>query len=263
MKVLSLFDGISGARLALQRCKIKHDYICSEIDKFAIDVSRYHCDNSIRIGDVKEVNFNKIGDVDLLIGGPPCQDLSLSKKDRKGLVGKNSSLFFKYIEALNICNPKYFIMENVASMRDSDRDTISSYLGVSPISINSSLFTAQLRNRYYWCNFLVEEPKNLGIKLQDILETGNTDREKSYCIDACYYKGASPSFYHRSNRRQMVIECGKYRILTPIECERLQTYPDNYTQLGLNKSISKTQRYKMLGNSFTVSVIEHILRGIK
>lgn len=264
MKVLSLFDGISGAKVALDRVGINCTYICSEIDKFATEVSLYHYSDMIRLGNINLVNFEKIGKVDLLIGGPPCQDLSIAKLNRSGLTGKNSSLFFKYLEALNKCNPTWFIMENVASMNNEDKNLISNKLGVNPTMINSSLLTAQSRKRYYWCNFEVDQPTDLGIKLQDILQNGYTDREKSYCLDACYYKGACSNPYHQSGRRQMVYdENKKYRLLTPIECERLQGYPDGYTKHGTKKDISNTQRYKMLGNSFTVPVIEHILRGIK
>lgn len=269
MNVLSLFDGISAANLALKELNIPCNYISSEIDKYSEAISKYHF-NQVRLGDIRHIThiFRTLPKIDLLIGGPPCQDLSISKKNRKGLGGEKSALFIYYINALEICKPKYFIMENVASMREIDIENITNLLGVKPININSSLLTAQLRNRLYWCNFPVEQPPDLNIELSSILENGITDRKKSYCIDACYYKGASVDFYHKKGRRQLILDKyhPQYRMLTPIECERLQGFPDDFTKIGkflnIEKGISKTQRYKTLGNSFTVPVIKHIISHI-
>lgn len=265
MNVLSLFDGISAANFVLKQLNISCNYFSSEIDKYAEAVSNYHF-NQIRLGDVTEINFKKLPKIDLLIGGPPCQDLSIAKANRTGLGGEQSSNFLYYSNALDICKPKYFIMENVASMRSIDIETISTLLGVQPILIDSSIVTAQLRKRLYWCNFTVKQPKDLNIKLKDIIQSGTTDREKSYCLDASYYKGPCSKPYFLSGRRQQILEKSEYRMLTPIECERLQGFSDNYTKIGKfsteEKNISNTQRYKMLGNSFTVPVIKHLISHI-
>lgn len=309
MNVLSLFDGISCGRVALERAGIKVDtYYASEIDKYAIKITQKNYPDTVQLGDVNNIDFTQfIGKIDLLLGGSPCQDLSIAKQNRQGLKGKRSKLFWKYVEVLNIVKPKWFIFENVASMKKADKDIITKELGVEPIMIDSALVSAQQRKRLYWTNIPeIEQPEDEHIYLQDILESGYTDRLKSYCIDANYFKGTNLKQYLEKKRRQIVFEKpfkvgqfnsggqddrvyaiegksvtlsangggrgtktglyyvnlpnGQYiiRKLTPIECERLQTLPDNYTE-----GISNTQRYKCIGNGWTVDVIVHILKYIK
>lgn len=214
MRVLSLFDGISGGRLAFERAGIKVEkYYASEIDKYAIQVAMKNYPDTIQIGDVTNVDFNKyIGEVDIIIGGSPCQDLSIAKQNRQGLHGERSRLFWEYIKALSIIKPKYFLLENVASMKNEDRDAITSVLrAIYPetecIMINSALLSAQQRKRYYWTNWHVEQPQDKGIYLKDIIESGEPMREKSVCIDACYSKGGNfTSPKKQSGKRFMVAE---------------------------------------------------------
>jgi len=303
MKVLSLFDGCSCALQALNNQNICVDkYYASEIDKYAIQVSSKNHPEIKHIGDVTKIDFSQYKNIDLLIGGSPCQDLSVSKKDRQGVKGARSSLFYKYVEALEIIKPKYFILENVASMSNKDKNIITECLQVEPIMINSALVTAQQRRRYYWTNIQnIGLPQDKNIYLSDILEEGCVDRLKAYYIDANYFKGTNLEQYFKKNRRQVVFDkpdrigqigkggqgdriystngksvslsangggrgakTGLYyteqgiRKLTPVECERLQGLPDDYTN-----GVSNTQRYKMLGNGFTVPVIEHLLSHIK
>lgn len=385
MNVLSLFDGISCGRVALERAGIKVDtYYASEIDKYAIKITQKNYPDTIQLGDINNIDFTQfIGKIDLLLGGSPCQDLSIAKQNRQGLKGERSKLFWKYVEALNIVKPKWFIFENVASMKKEDKDIITKTLGVEPIMIDSALVSAQQRKRLYWTNIPgVQQPKDKHIYLQDILESEYTDRLKSYCVDASYFKGTNLEQYLEKKRRQVVFDkpfkvgqfnsggqgdrvyaiegksvtlsangggrgaktglylipvqydrknkigkelekaitlmvsdwkglnrnqkqnavvyCvaqrGRYnddgkieqkyeprfdgktntlitvqkdnmiwnieemyiRKLTPLECERLQTLPDNYTE-----GISNTQRYKCIGNGWTVDVIVHILKYIK
>jgi len=287
IKVLSLFDGISGARQALKELSIECEYYASEIDKYAIQVAKNNHPNIIQLGDVNNIKFKNFVGVDLLIGGFPCQDLSIAKRDGKGLEGARSGLFSKCLEALEICKPKYFLFENVNSMKKEWRDKISELLGVEPIMINSALLTAQMRKRLYWTNIPnIQQPQDKGIVLKDIIESGDTERLKSYCITATY-SGACPENYFNHGQRQLIWRDKSYcvpatyykenvksllkrkkeglfislkdmvRKLTPIECERLQGFPDNYSE-----GISNTQRYKALGNSFTVPVIKHILQNL-
>ena len=189
MKVLSLFDGISCGRVALERAGIPIEtYYSSEIDKYAMSVAQAMYPDTIQIGDVCKIDFTQyVGKVDMIIGGSPCQDLSIAKQNRQGLQGERSRLFWEYIKALTIIKPKYFLLENVASMKNEDRDAITAVLrGIYPetecIMINSALVTAQQRKRYYWTNWHVEQPEDKGILLKDILETGCADREKSRAI---------------------------------------------------------------------------------
>lgn len=328
IKVLSLFDGIAGAKQALKELNIDCDYYASEIDKFAIQVSKNNHADIVQIGNVKGIQieddyifYNQDndpmqnggsfkGNIDLLIGGSPCQDLSISKRNRQNLDGKRSNLFFDYVKILKEIKPKFFILENVASMSNNAKNEITNHLfGIEPILINSSLLTAQHRKRLYWCGTLqkdgsykkieISQPKDKGILLKDILESGDTEKLKSYCITATYSR-ACPKDYFEHGQRQLVFKkpvkvghfnkggqgdriyssdgksvclsangggrgakTGLYEIknmvrkLTPIECERLQGFPDNYTDC-----VSNTQRYKALGNSFTVPVIKHILQHL-
>lgn len=212
MKVLSLFDGIAGCRQALKELNVDCEYYASEIDIYAIQVAKANHSNIEHIGDVREVK--KYSNIDLLIGGSPCQDLSIAKKDREGLEGKRSGLFYEYLRILNEVKPKYFILENVASMSKASKDIITKELfNIEPTLINSSLLAAQQRKRFYWVGKLVdgkyrqvkiEQPEDKKIYLKDIVEEGFVDRVKSYCLDANYYKGGNLKSYFEKCRRQLV-----------------------------------------------------------
>ena len=284
MRILSLFDGISCGRLALQRAEIDVDfYFASEIDKFAIKVAKSNFPDIIEIGDVNDVNFKDfVGGIDLLMGGSPCQNLSICG-NREGLEGDKSSLFFKFVEALNIIKPKYFLLENNASMSKSNRDIITHCLGVEPVLINSALVSAQNRKRLYWCNWKIPEIKDRGIKLQDIIEDGYVDREKSLCLRRKYCAATGSTSYlcrryfdksmdqlvfssketrdelYEMWRKNPYFERDKIglRTLSCVECERLQTLPDGYTAC-----VSDWQRKASVGNGWTVDVIAEILRGL-
>ncbi len=188
MRILSLFDGISCGRLALERAGIKIDkYYASEIDDTAIKIATTMFPDIIEIGDVCKINFNEyIDKIDMIIGGSPCQDLSIAKQNREGLKGERSKLFWEYIKALQIIKPKYFLLENVASMKDEDRDAITEvlkqiYSNINFVEINSSLVSAQYRRRYYWTNIPFNKlPQDRKILLKDILEKEANNRYKNY-----------------------------------------------------------------------------------
>ncbi len=387
MNVLSLFDGMSCGRFALERCGFEiNNYYAAEIDKYAIQVALNNYPDTIPIGDVTKVKAEDLESIDLLIGGSPCQGFSFAGK-QLNFEDPRSKLFFEFVRLLKDCKPKFFFLENV-KMKKEYQDVISSYLGVEPIELNSSLVSAQNRKRLYWTNITgYAPPEDKGILLKNIVhEYCLVDRDKSRCIisnigrttereyfkkqqgqmahqfninpsgkgmnglvqnvhkDKCnclttnkgegqkifqdleqyivpfdktlqilekevergkvghfksnsqgnrvYYihdkavaltaqRGgiarASRGLYlfgcitpDRVDKRQngqrfndgrkfytltaqdkhgILIE-GYIRKLTPIECERLQTLPDNYT-LG----VSNSQRYKMLGNGWTVDAV--------
>lgn len=171
MKVLSLFDGISCGRVALHRAGITvSQYVAFEIDQDAINVSAWNWPDIEHKGSVEGADFTQYQGIDLLIGGSPCQDLSLAGK-RRGLAGVRSRLFWEYVRAKKEANPRRFLFENVASMKASDREIITEELGVAPIMINSGLVSAQNRKRLYWTNIpFVEEPEDRLILLPDVLE---------------------------------------------------------------------------------------------
>lgn len=303
MNVMSLFDGMSCGRLALERAGLPlTTYWASEIDKYAIKIAQKNYPNTIHIGDVEDIpDGRSYPQMDLLLGGSPCQGFSFAGKGLN-FDDPRSKLFWRYVWFLKENNPKYFLLENVR-MNQRSQDVISRALGVEPIAINSNLVSAQNRYRLYWTNIPFEIPEDKGIKLKDILEDGCVDRDKSHCLDANYFKGGNLKSYFEKHRRQLVFSddglchvgdadlkghgynrrvyhpegkapslCASsggnlepktitsettWRKLTPIECERLQTVPEGYTE-----GVSNTQRYKMLGNGWTVDVIAHILRGI-
>ncbi len=201
MKVLSLFDGISCARVALDRAGIEvESYYASEIDKYAIYVARKNSPYTMHVGSVKDLEFKAINNpyrhvaystdgkniihdshIDLLIGGSPCQDLSIAKANREGLEGEKSNLFWEYVRILKEVKPKWFILENVASMSNEAKAIITKEMGVEPIMINASLVSAQNRKRLFWTNIPnVTLPKDKGIVLKDIVEW---DAEEKYFLN--------------------------------------------------------------------------------
>ena len=365
MNVLSLFDGMSCGQIALNKAGVKYDtYFASEIDKYAIKVAQKNYPNTEQLGDVREIQGTYFTHhlvskpIGLLMGGSPCQGFSFAGK-QLNFDDPRSKLFFEFVRIKNETNPKYFLLENVVMKKES-QDIITKYMGVEPIKINSSLFSAQSRRRLYWTNIPFDVPKeDKGIVIKDILEDlpfheipnylNNTwcgkrrgdmvksvDDSKANCLTASMWKGQIPTFVkkpiqvgtannikgydiikrvyspsgksptlttmqggHRQpkvaigrlvNRRldasgtrkdnqlelpfttqlevsnseksnclttvqkdNVVVQQELYRKLTPLECERLQTVPDNYTN-----HVSNTQRYKMLGNGWTVDVICHL-----
>lgn len=208
INVLSLFDGISCARVALERAGIKvNKYFASEIDKYALQVSKNNYPDIIQLGDVRNITKESVEEIDLLIGGSPCQDLSIAKKNRKGLSGERSGLFWEYVRILKELKPKYFILENVNSMPREAKQVITETLGVEPVMINASLVSAQNRKRLFWTNIQgITQPIDKGILLKDIIETGITDKDKSYAIDANYYKGANLETYKNKCKRQLIYD---------------------------------------------------------
>jgi len=177
MKVLSLFDGIACARVALERAGIPvEEYCASEIDPFAIQVAQDRYPDIFEVGSIVGLIESgwintKEGYFDLLIGGSPCQDLSIAKKGRQGLQGERSGLFYEFVKIKDTLKPKWFILENVASMPKDAKNEISRLMGVEPIMINAALVSAQNRKRLFWTNIPnVIQPEDKRIMLKDILE---------------------------------------------------------------------------------------------
>jgi DNA-cytosine methyltransferase len=370
---LSLFNGMNCGRIAIDSTDLKcTKYYSSEIDKHANIVTQANYPDTIQLGDITKWKEWNIEQPDIIIAGSPCQGFSFAGK-QLNFNDPRSALFFTFVDILKHYKPKYFLLENVV-MAKQHNDVISGMLGeiypecvtqgelfrtgrLEPMLINSALVSAQNRKRLYWFNWTVEQPADKGILLKDIIEDATADREKSYCLDANYWKGCSKEYSDLKCRRQMVLggafrgrnpenpksrqsglptkqmleinETGKsncltsvqkdnivcygknyiqyknndknlssqenrirfkdgksntitvshsstpkiketeiiWRKLTPLECERLQTVPDNYTLIVNRKHpkkqlVSNSQRYRMLGNGWTVDVIAHILSGI-
>ena len=272
MIVLSLFDGMSATQQALKELGVPVTrYYASEIDNYAMLITSKNFPDTIQLGNVQGVEVKHLSLVpDLIVAGSPCQDLSFAGKG-KGLAGERSGLFFEAIRIIKearALNPNVKVLiENVKMKQehmDTMTDALSEALGerVTPQLLNSRLVSAQNRQRLYWYNWeTIEEPEDKGILLKDILEDGYVDRDKSYCIDANYYKNGNLKSYFQKRRRQLKFKDSSsfdnYSILSVRECERLQTFPDGYCD-----GVSNTQAYKMLGNSFCVETVKCILSPI-
>lgn len=372
MNVLSLFDGMSCGQIALKKLGIKYDnYYASEIDKFAIQITKKNFPNTIHLGDVTQVSSGDLPKIDLLIGGSPCQGFSTAGKGLN-FDDPRSKLFFEFVRLKDELNPKFFLLENV-KMKKESMDIISKYMKTQPYEINSALVSAQNRKRLYWTNIPFNPLiPDRGILLKDIIQKDHNEKavkkternarhlreidEKALCCSASMWKGAgnngmtivkelrckqiataslndnesnlrvysvdgksptlksckggnqepkilehvkdiinptdkqlaklkSLNFKDNSKTGTLVTAHGKggsaseylsavrrksdltnvgksiedytWRKLTPLECERLQTVPDGYTE-----GVSNTQRYRMLGNGWTVDVIAHIFEGM-
>lgn len=268
MIVLSLFDGMSATQQALKELGVVVDrYYASEIDNYAMQITSKNFPDTIHLGDVCNVSIADIGHIDLIVAGSPCQDLSFAGKG-KGLAGDRSGLFFEAIriikEAKAINSNVKVLIENVKMKQEymaTMSDALSEALNerVTPQLLNSKLVSAQNRQRLYWYNWeTIEKPEDRGVMLKDIIEDGYVDRDKSYCIDANYHKSGNLKSYFQKRRRQLKFKDSSsfdnYSILSVRECERLQTFPDGYCD-----GVSRTQAYKMLGNSFTVEMIKCLL----
>jgi len=315
MKVLSLFNGMNTGRQALENIGIKVDaYYSSEIKPYAIELTQYHFPDTIQVGDVTKWRDWDIDwkTIDLVLSGSPCQDLSAAGK-RAGINGKKSSLFFTFIEILEHIksfNPNVlFLQENVGSASKLDVGIMSRALGVYPVRINSSLVTAQLRDRYYWSNIRTREtmfdlvtdipqPKDRKIMFKDIITDGRVERvkvlallesesrvctsqesikkrsnrefinmvyvdtDKHTCLNTGSGKGGTQHYLkHRNNTTGMITliqENEIVRTVNQVEMERLQGFPDGYTSI-----LSKSKAGSLLGDGWTLPIIEHIFSFIK
>ena len=295
MRGLSLFDGISCGRVALERIGVPVElYAASEIDVNAIKVAQRNYPDTVQLGDITKISndfLSSLGEIDMVIGGSPCQDLSNYKYDRgevTGLNGEKSGLFYDFVRILKFVKPKYFLLENVFSMEDRWKDLMSQILEVDPVIINSSLVCAAERKRLYWTNINggeITQPKDRGIFLKDIAVDASDVPEKYWYDKPFVYNGDDRKVQctlgingHRNmkevynlngkcntilcdgdggNRQKKVYQNGMCRKLMPIEYERLQTLPDDYTS-----GVSDSARYTAVGNGWTVDVIAHIFSFI-
>lgn len=283
---MSLFDGISCGMVALKRAGIKlNKYMAYEIENSAIKISKNNYPEIEHCGDVFEADFTNYKGYDLLIGGSPCTFWSVARKDRETTSdGLGFQLFSQYVRALHESKCKYFLYENNFSIHKDIKAEITKALGVEPIMINSALVSGQNRKRLYWTNIPnIKLPSDRNILLKDIIESGTVDRDKSLCVTRRYagfsgsqsylcrrYFGKSMGqavFEGDINKIKMRWETDPYfisneqniRQMTIKECERLQTLPDNYTNVP---GITKQQRYEAIGNGWTVDVIVHILSNL-
>ena len=298
--VLSLFDGMSCGQIALNRVGIEYDnYFASEIDKHAIKVTQTNYPNTIQLGDVREIKAENLPTIDLLIGGSPCQGFSFSGK-QLNFDDPRSKLFFEFVRLIKELKPKYWLLENVVMKKEFEQ-IISEHLGVQPIKINSSLVSAQNRERLYWANFEIKQPTDKGINLIDILETDDLinpsairerrlnkatilgrrlnergvrdDYNKDVPITQCLEVRAT-----NTNKSNCLTTVEKDNVLTTMPIGRHKDafknkLPFRYYTLkeycrlqtvpeNYFNVVSESQAKKMLGNGWTVDVIAHIFGSL-
>lgn len=294
INIISLFDGLSSGQISLNHFikENEYAYYSSEINESSIKVTNYHYPNTIQIGDVKNVNLNTLpNDIFLLIGGSPCQDLSIAGR-KIGMVTEtnieitslesylklkeenfsfkgDSYLFWEYVRFLKEKKPKYFLFENVLMKGKSKKWEliISKILGVEPIKINSSLLTAQNRERLYWTNIPnIIPPEDKKIMVWDIIPNSIGGRgirgtknkiTKKYEYKSTIRKDGKSNCLVCYDRTNLIsFENGLCRPLTIKERELLQGIPIDYTKVP---NVSNHQRKIMIGNGWTINVINHIL----
>lgn len=293
MKVLSLCGGIETGLLALKQLGIEvEEYHTFEILPEAIAVSSFHFLEIVHHGDLFKANWNDFKGFDMVIGGMCCQSLSRARIEDKtvnnGLQGK-SGIIYELQKALEVIQPRYFMAENVVPSDENDLKELNRIMGIEGILINSNLFSAQDRERYYWTNIpLAPLPKENNLKIKDIMETNVSPKyfykkdfellgmDKRVCalltvntmemnkrVYNPEFKAPTLTCINSGYHEKKVMD-GKPRKMTELEYERLQGLPDNYTRVELNsKVISYSKRCSLCGNAWTLPVIKHIFKGVK
>lgn len=293
LRVLSLCGGVETGLYALQKLGIPvKEYHTYEILPEAIAVSQYHFPFVVHHGDLYKADFDQFKGFDLLLVSTCCQSLSRVRIENKqvnnGLKGK-SSIFFKAIECLKAIQPKYFMFENVIPSREEDLNTMTECIGVDPLLIDSAIFSAQSRERYYWTNIpLGELPEESPLVLKDVMENNVNekyfykkdfeiiDMKKRVCAELKVntmemlrriynpeFKCCTLTCVSGGYQEKSVMDHGRPRKLTEIEYERLQGLPDNFTKVKVNgRYLPYSKRCSLMGNGWTEPVIEWILKGI-
>lgn len=274
MNILSLFDGMSCGQIALNKAGINYDhYFAAEIKKHAIAVTQYNYPDTIQLGDITKIKGASLPKIDLLIGGSPCQDFSRANKERAGLAGKKSSLFFEYVRLLKECKPKFFLLENVI-MSSYNYWYICKELECEPVRICASLVSAAYRDRLYWSNIPpysydltgrlisnIPQPKDKKIMLQSILDSGTTNKRKHTCLNTgSGYSGSQKSLIHRNNITGMVTliyEDNGVRTANQNELEKLHNIPPGYTKI-----LNKTKAGDLIGDGWNIDIIAHIFKNL-
>ena len=279
MNILSLCDGMSCCHIALDRAGIPVDkYFAAEIKDIGIKVTKANYPDTIHIGDVNKITYkdgtlytengNYKVKIDMVAFGSPCQSFSQAMKAdmRIGLADKvRSGLFLECYRILKEVNPKWFLLENVGSMRKEDQQFLTECMGVEPIRINSSLVCVALRDRLYWTNIPnVTKPEDKGIKLQNILTSGYTDRDKARALLVSDSRPlvSKDKMLHRYKKFTTIVweEKGNddsIRYLNQTELERCQTVPEGYTSC-----LTRNEAANVLGDGWTIDVIAHIFSGL-
>lgn len=312
LTVLSLCDGMSCGHIALDKIGIPVDkYYAAEIKNIAIKVTQHNYPNTIQLGNVSKISYKdgilytavgefKVPHIDLMMWGSPCQTFSIAMKTNQRVGLENSAksgLFYECYRIFKEVNPDYFLFENVSSMKKEDQEILSSYMGCSPVRLNAKNVSACLRDRLYWTNIPLILPfEDQHIKLENILTSGFTDREKARCLLASDDRPLTTpaKMIHRYQNmrfttlifkdKQHFIDCAKeneqilngqkpsaklydnytghifdgVRYLNQIELERCQGVPEGYTSI-----LTRNEAANVLGDGWNINVISYILYGLR
>ena len=291
---MSLCGGVETGLYALLKLGIPiREYHTYEILPEAIAVSKHHFSWIVHHGDLYKADFQRFKGFDLLLAGTNCQSLSRCRIEDKsvnsGLDG-TSKIFFKAVEALNVIQPKYFMFENVIPSSDEDLETMTKCIGVEPVLINSEIFSAQSRERYYWTNIsLGDLPNESSLVLEDIMEKNVNekyfykqdfeilDMNKRVCAELKVntfqmnrriynpkFKCCTLTCVGGGYHEKKVLDNGSPRKLTEVEYERLQGLPDNFTNVTINnRKLNYSKRCSLMGNGWNEPTVEWILSFMK
>lgn len=311
LNVLSLCDGMSCGHIALDRENVKvNKYFAAEIKDIAVKVTKENYSGTIHIGNVNKISYKdgilhtEIGDfetdIDIVMFGSPCQTFSIACKTDKriGLEDDNKSgLFLQCYRILREVNPKYFFMENVASMKNDDKDFITELMGVDPVKIDAKIISPELRNRYYWTNLNPKRKlEEKDIFLNSILTDGYTDREKARNLlvsdsrplttpvkmfHRYYSTGFTTLIFKNEEHYKRCVEeyerlsGGKRKIsakdlddytghifdgvryMNQIELEKCQCVPERYTSC-----LTRNEAADVLGDGWNIDIISWFFSGL-
>lgn len=294
LNVLSVFDGMSGGQQSLKEVDIKvSKYYASEIKPNSINVTQYNFPQTIQLGNILNWKDWDItwSEIDLFIGGSPCQGFSIAGK-KLNFEDERSKLFFVYLEILNYikqANPNVkFLLENV-KMPDEIADQIDELMGAKRQFLNSRHFTGMIRKRYYWSNIPILPYEEKDINIEDLIEDIPFDRSLDYFLSKTVYapktsgdgiitinpkdnngkqtwqrgrvydvKGKCPTICASLFDLNITRDHKTYRKLTQTECETVQGFPKGYTSI-----VTRLQSGEMLGDGWNVKTIAHIFKGLK
>jgi site-specific DNA-cytosine methylase len=279
--LLSPFDGAGGARTALEGMGIPvNRHLSAEYDRAAQQVLARRYPDIVQYGDVRNMRNLDGEPVDLMCAGFPCQELSKANPSGRGLGGDRSGPGLR--EALRIrdeFDPTYWMFENVVPKRDEDMRAISQMVGVEPVIYNAADFGPMARERAFWTNIPQSPHGRSQAMFRDALDTVVPERYmKPGAADYMYRvhaDGKTPWQRHGKDINDpkvrtltaglskgmpfnvVRLDDGSFRMMTPEEVEGLFGFPR-----GATEGVSNTQRYKMLGNSWSVPTVQHVLRGL-
>ena len=274
MKIIDLFSGIGGFSLGFQRAGYQFtEHYFSEIDKHAIANYKHNFPYAINLGDITTIRSTDLTGIDIITFGSPCQDFSLAGR-RKGLAGSKSSLIQHAIALIAQLKPSIFIWENVKGAFSSNARAdfwaiLQAFANIGGYRLefqllNTSWILPQNRERIYLIGHLA------GRSIPGVFPIGEVTKDSCKKTRNIYdYSRTILRGYKNSSSTGSFIKTksNKIRYLTEIECERLQGFPDNWTQYGnydgTINPIAKTQRYKLIGNAVTVDIVELIAKRLK